>query len=348
VAFNSTLLTLAREYRGLSQADLAEQSGLSQGYISKVENRVLEPSEEAIDRLATTLDWPPSFFARGDRVYGFATACMYHRKRAALPVHALRQVQAQVNVLRMSIVPMLRDVVISGENTIPMLDIDAYDGDAARIAQLVRASWRLPLGPIESMVATVESAGALVYRIDFGTRLLDAVSHWSPDMPPLFFLSEAAPTDRLRFSMAHELGHVIMHALPTREMEREADLFAAEFLMPAREIGPALRGIDLASAAQLKSYWRVAMSALIRRARDLEQITPKRASHLYMQMSSLGIRTVEPVELAEERATLPARIIDLQRREHGVTIEELLRASDLPDEIGIHHEIIRPALRALK
>jgi Zn-dependent peptidase ImmA (M78 family)/transcriptional regulator with XRE-family HTH domain len=348
LAFNPTLLTLAREYRGLSQADLAAQSGLSQGYVSKVENRVLEPSDDAVAKLAHTLNWPVSFFQRGDRVYGFATACMYHRKRAALSVHALRQVQAQVNVLRMSIVPMLRDVVISGENTMPVLDIDTYDGDAARIAQLVRAAWRMPLGPVESMVATIESAGALAYRMDFGTRLLDAVSHWSPDMPPLFFLSESSPPDRLRFSLAHELGHVIMHGVPTRDMEREADIFAAEFLMPAREIGPALRGIDLASAAQLKSYWRVAMSALIRRARDLGQITPKRASFLYMQMSSLGYRTVEPVALEEERPTLPARIVDLQEREHGATIEEMLRASDLPDEIGIHHEIVRPMLRAIK
>ena len=348
MAFNPTLLTLVREYRGLSQADLAEHSGLSQGYLSKIENRLLEPSDDAVEKLAETLGWPASFFARGDTVYGFATACMYHRKRAALSVHALRQVQAQVNVLRISIIPLLRDMVISGQNRMPTMDIDAYDGDAAQVAQLVRASWRLPLGPIESMVATVESAGALVYRLDFGTRLLDAVSHWSPDMPPLFFMSEVAPPDRLRFSMAHELGHVIMHSVPTRNMEKEADEFAAEFLMPAREIAPALRGIDLASAAQLKAYWRVAMSALIRRARDLDCITPKRASHLFMQMSSLGYRTVEPVVLDEERASLPSRIVDVQQRQHGYTIDELIRASDLPLEIGAFHEIVRPALRALK
>jgi Zn-dependent peptidase ImmA (M78 family) len=244
--------------------------------------------------------------------------------------------------------PFLRDVVIKGENTMPAMDIDEYDGDAVRIAQLVRATWRLPLGPIESMVATAESAGALVYRVDFGTRLLDAVSHWAPDMPPLFFLSDAAPPDRLRFSMAHELGHVIMHGVPTREMEREADQFAAEFLMPAREIGPSLPAIDLSMAAQLKSYWRVAMSALIRRARDLGYITPKRASHLFMQMSSLGYRTTEPVVLAVEHPTLPGRIVDIQQREHGYTIEELIRASDLPLEVGVLHQAERPALRAVR
>jgi Zn-dependent peptidase ImmA (M78 family)/transcriptional regulator with XRE-family HTH domain len=346
--FNPALLTLVREYRGLSQSQLAERAGFSQGYISKVESRSLEPSDVAVARLAETLDWPPAFFERGDRVYGFGTACMYHRKRAALTVHALREVQAKVNVVRLSLVPLLRDVVIDGNTTMPKLDVDEYDGDAARIAQLVRATWHLPLGPIESMVATVESAGALVYRVDFGTRLLDAVSHWSPDMPPLFFLSDAAPPDRLRFSLAHELGHVIMHGSPTRDMEREANEFAAEFLMPAREIGPGLRDIDLAKAAQLKAYWKVAMSALIRRARDLGFITPKRTSRLFMEMSSLGIRLSEPVELPVENPTLPGRILDLQQTEHGLTIDELVRAADLPDEFRIQHETVRPGLHAVK
>src|SRR5437870_1642062 len=85
---------------------------------------------------------------------------------------------------------------------------------------------RSPTIPIHNMIRTVESAGALVYRVDFATRLLDAVSHWSPGMPPLFFLNDDAPPDRLRFSLAHELGHVVMHSVPTDNMEKEADRFA--------------------------------------------------------------------------------------------------------------------------
>jgi len=346
---NPALLTLIREYRGLSQSDLAERTGFSQGYVSKVESHVLVPNSEAMGKFATALRWPPEFFYRPDRVYGFGTACMFHRKRASLPVHTLRSVQATVNIVRIGLAPLIREVLIEGSNTFPVLDSDAYDGDAALVAQVLRGSWRLPLGPVDNLVQTLEAAGGIVYRVGFGTRLLDAVSHWAPDMPPLFFVNTEAPGDRVRFSLAHELGHVVMHAAPTRDMEHEADVFASEFLMPGRDIGPSLADIDLPRAAQLKPYWKVSMAALILRARDLGFITPKRTSRLYMQMSSLGYRKVEPVPVAIEEPAVARKIIDIHRKVHGYSLDDLVKLVGVPEEeFRAHHLTDRVKLRAVK
>lgn len=346
---NPALLTLIREYRGYSQAELARRSGFTQGYVSKVESSVIVPSDDAVAKLAATLEWPVEFFARTDRVYGFGTACMYHRKRASVSVGTLRAVQAMINVVRMSLTPLIREVTFESENSFPVLDIDDFRGDADRVAQLVRGAWRLPMGPIGNLVETLESAGGIVYRVDFGTRLLDAVSHWAPGMPPLFFVNTEAPGDRVRFSLAHELGHVIMHSAPTSDMEEDANRFAREFLMPAASIRGSLMGIDLARAAQLKPYWKVAMAALILRARDLGCINPKRASRLFMQMSSLGYRTTEPVPIAPEKPTLAGRILDIQRREHGYTIEQLVTMAGVPEsDFRNHHLSARPVLHAVR
>ncbi len=59
-------------------------------------------------------------------------------------------------------------------------------------------------------------------------------------MPPLFFINVTIPADRVRFSLAHEIGHIVVHQLPTDDMEREADRFAAEFLMPESAVRPDL------------------------------------------------------------------------------------------------------------
>ncbi|WP_246430558.1 ImmA/IrrE family metallo-endopeptidase [Streptomyces rectiverticillatus] len=50
----------------------------------------------------------------------------------------------------------------------------------------------------------------------------------------MFLLNSTVPGDRFRFSLAHELGHVVMHTGPgdPRLQEQQADQFAAEFLMP--------------------------------------------------------------------------------------------------------------------
>ncbi len=62
------------------------------------------------------------------------------------------------------------------------------------------------------------------------------------DLPPCIFLNQHVPADRMRFSLAHELGHIIMHTVPGDEIENEANAFAAELLVPEKQFRRALTG----------------------------------------------------------------------------------------------------------
>ena len=53
----------------------------------------------------------------------------------------------------------------------------------------------------------------MVISVDFETPRIDAISRWMPGLPPLFFVNKDIPKDRYRYSLTHELGHVVMHAL---------------------------------------------------------------------------------------------------------------------------------------
>lgn len=143
-------------------------------------------------------------------------------------------------------------------------------------------------------------------------------------MPPLFFVNKSAPTDRYRYTLAHEIGHIVMHGDPVVTMEREADQFAAEFLMPKREIKAHFsRPFNMQKAAELKVYWKVAMSALIRRAHDLGMISASYYRALMTQMSKHGYRLNEPVPLAPEEPSIIQAVINVHRHEHGYTAQEI-------------------------
>ena len=88
-----------------------------------------------------------------------------------------------------------------------------------------------------------------------------------------------------------------MHRLPTATMESEADAFASEFLMPAKDIGPHLEDLTIDRAAYMKPYWRASMAALIFRAKTLRQINAGQYDYLWRQMSGRGWRLHEPVQL---------------------------------------------------
>ena len=111
----------------------------------------------------------------------------------------------------------------------------------------------LPGGPIANMMAVIEERGGIVIPCDFRTDLLDAISQRIDGMPILFFVNVGAPADRVRYTLAHELGHVCMHTTVLKdddEMEREADEFAGAFLLPADEVRVHLRRFDLRHLAE--------------------------------------------------------------------------------------------------
>lgn len=174
------------------------------------------------------------------------------------------------------------------------------------------------MGAISNMTQVIEDAGGIVIASDFGTRHIDAFSRRPSDCPPIFFINRELPPDRWRWTLAHELGHIIMHPgmIPHDDMEKEADAFAAEFLTPAFEIKPQLVGLTFQKLSGLKRLWKVSIQALIMRAYQLAIITDRQRRTMFMQMSQAGYRLREPMELdpPAEPPVLLARIVEHHRR----------------------------------
>ncbi len=332
--FNREMLILARESRALKQTDLAEQASFSQGEISKFENGLRIPTTEQVRRLASHLHYPEAFFYLNEVMRDFGSGCVYHRKRKTAPETKVRQLLALVNVRRIQVAQLLSAVTPKTEYNFEMLDLDEFNS-AAEVARALRAIWKLPPGPVQNVIRLIESAGGIVVAMDFGTDKIDALSQWLPGMPPVFLVNRRIPIDRLRFTLMHEVGHIVMHRFPTETMEREADLFAAEFLMPEREIRPQLMGLSLVKLANLKPYWRVSMNALLYRASDVDAINPRTRSYLWMQMGKHGYRTHEPVTIASEEATSLKELVRLHTSDLGYSSEEVMKIMHLEKGHGL-------------
>lgn len=329
---NPEMVTLARESRGLTQSELASRLKISQGKLSKVEAGTAPVTTELRKQLSRQLRYPDHFFARSDPIMGPGASEFFHRRRQSLGSKVLTRIHAQVNIRRMEIRRLLHSVEIP-ENNIPRYDPETFDGSIEAIAQAVRASWHLPPGPVKNLTNAIEDAGGIVILLEFGTPLIDALSRYMPGLPPLFFCNADVPGDRLRMSLAHELGHAVMHHAPIPEMEEQAFRFAREFLTPEREIVPQLHGLTLPRLAQLKPYWRVSMTGLIKQAEATGAVTPNQARYLYQQMSRHGYRKTEPAELdiPHEQPSTLREVVRLHRVHFDYAIEELSRLVGLEE-----------------
>jgi Zn-dependent peptidase ImmA (M78 family) len=320
--FNPEILAVARGSRGITQSAFAEQMKWSQGKASKVEHGMIELDVEDINSVASALGYPTDLFFQDDTIRGFGTCCLYHRKRASTPIRTLNQLHDVINIRRIQLSRALRGVSLPHEVNFPALDLDEYD-TPERVAKLLRAAWQLPRGPIKNLFDVVECSGGIVLLMDLDAPKIDAISQRAVGLPPIFFLDRGKPADRCRWTLAHEIGHIVMHQTPSPNAEEEADRFAAEFLMPADEIKQDLRQMSIPKAAAMKLHWRVAMQAIIRRAKDTGAITASAYQSLCVRISQLGYRKNEPNPILPETPKTLRRLFDVYLTDRGYTVSEL-------------------------
>jgi Zn-dependent peptidase ImmA (M78 family)/DNA-binding XRE family transcriptional regulator len=351
-AFRPELVGLRRRMRSLSQAELAVMAGMTQGTLSKIEQGLKPVNEETAEKLASALACYPEFFYQAEREYGAPmSAHAMFRKKASATQRALDQLIAELNVRIGHIRKFMAAVDFEPELTFPEYDLDDFEGNPEAVAESVRRAWLVPAGPLRNLSEFAERAGCLVIHCDMDCAKIDGVSYRIPGLPPLIFLNKNQPSDRLRFSLAHELGHLVMHRYPSPLMEQEADQFASALLMPAQDIGADLRGLTLEQAAYMKPVWKVSMAALIVRATTLKKIDTYKAQYLWRQMSMRGYRVHEPdaVSFAPETTTLMDALVGNMSSHMGYTKEEFARALHLHfDELAEMYGIQVPGLRRVK
>ena len=331
---NPEMIALARQSRGLSQRELAQKLSITPALLSKMESGIRTATIENLRKIVEILDYPLDFFYNNESTYGLGISEMYHRRRQDISNRTLDRIHAQVNIVTMSLNKLLRGVDI-GEKEFRTLDIDEFNGNASEVVRSLRAMWNIPPGPIRNVTTIIEHARGIVIPFDFGTNRIDALSYWRGSSVPLFFVNTNIPGDRLRFSLCHELGHAIMHQnYPLPDIEKQADTFAAEFLMPEREIRSQLQDVTIEKLAILKPYWKVSLAALLKRATDLNTIAARRARTLWAQMGKLGIRYREPVELdiSPEIPSLQQEIVSVYSNEMAYSLSELSRMLTLHED----------------
>lgn len=324
---NPEMLVLAREFRNLTQEELGRRVQLSQVSIARVENGATSIISDAkFAEIAEALGFPLSFFFLPEQRLGFGSSAYYYRKKSQISAADRRRIQSSVNLLRIHLKRLLQSVDLQSQRQLPEVEIDEVDGGAAGAARFLRAKWCLPDGPIQNLTALVESAGVLVVSCDFGTRSMDATSFRLVGLPPLILMNRDLPADRWRFTLAHELAHLILHQSPTETMEDEADAFAAELLMPAVELRAAfarLGHVRLQDLAAMKLYWKTSMASLLFQAGQLGVLSKQESRALWMQLSKLGYRSKEPYELEPEMPFVHPGLFAYLQDEVGMSLEDI-------------------------
>lgn len=289
---NVKMLTLAREAKGFSQKELASRINCNQSRLSKIESGELLAQEMEIQGFIKELDLSRDFFFQRDDT--IPASVSFYRKTRTFPLKVLRQCNAQMNVRRLQIERQIGAKKL-GKRDLPYMPPERYGG-AKAVAKKLRQEWSLKPGAVQHLVKLIEDAGCVVVDYSFPSLKLDGLSIRAPKKTPIIFLNKDLPKSRQRYSLAHELGHLVMHTNPHERVEEEAWDFAGEFMMPAAQIQKQLNNLNLDKLGQLKNEWGLSMQAILHRAKKLGEISESGYRFLCIQIGKYGFRVNEPFE----------------------------------------------------
>lgn len=313
LGFDPRRLTLARWSAHLTKRDLAERSGLSPASITQYEAGRTLPPTATLAKLALAVGVPVQYFERRPgRRRPDPAARSFFRSLRSTPQRDRDRADAFAEHVFDLIDYLDQRVTLPAPDVPQIQPRSSSREEIERIADQVRHEWSVPDGPVANVVRLLEAHGVVVVRPDSGGTKLDAFSRWFGERPLVLLWADKDDKARSRFDAAHELGHLVMHSDPDpldREQERQANMFASGFLMPAGQVGgylprraPAAR--DWPALLENRKHWGISAKALLYRSRELGTLSETGFRRAMIAYNQDGIHSEDGTALGPPEAPL--------------------------------------------
>lgn len=329
-------LKSARKMAGLSMENLAEKTGsiVTKQAIGKYEKGQMNPSGDVLFTLSRALGVKPDYFFRPQKV---SLGELEFRKRSKLSRKEEESIKHRTLdfLERYLEIEDILDLKLFFENPIQGNAVKNL-ADVEFTARELRRKWGLGDSPIPNLMELLEDKGIRIYEIETGENF-HGISAWSGSVP---VMAVRAQDDllRKRFTIAHELGHMLLHFPQSKDKNASEKLchgFAGAFILPENvikdELGERRSKIVLFELKKLKGIYGISIQAIMARAHQLNIISDHTYRNFWITANRQGWRTQEPGEyLGKEHANRFDQLVYHAAAEDVITFSKAAELLNVP------------------
>lgn len=356
MSFSKKNLRLAMDLRQLNNSAFAELLGCSVSKVKLLLDENKDISLQDIEKICQVLNLPQSFFI-DDELEAVVEDEIFYRSGARIKASYKRQNQSntksakkinQYFMKRLDLPKFNLSLLELGSNLYEVNKNTSIDDDminSHEILNLVydlRSKWGLGIQPINNIVALCELQGIRVFQLPTEIHEVDALSFFDEENGcPIIFLNTFKSAERVRFDCAHELGHIMMHIYYKKitknrnykSLEKEANLFASEFLMPEEAFRASCpRYLSLENMMSIKKIWRTSLKAVAYKAHKLGLISEWSYRTISSQINTLGYHINEPEETHRDESVMLPKIMKLLTSQPNFSKEQMF------EELGFYED----------
>lgn len=293
----------ARNLNGLSLQDLAEKLNkkISRQALHKYEKGEVVPDSEMIGLLSDAMGVRPEYFFREVKV---ELGTIEFRKLKKMPVKEETRVKEQTKDYLSRYIELEDIIGIHSDFKNPLSDtpINTFE-EVQKAAKAVRKEWKLGSDPIFNALELLEDHNIKVLEVHAGDAF-DGMQTWVNDNIPVIVInrSRLKKGDRVRFTVMHELGHLLLPIghLPESKKETLCHQFAGAMLFPEEavymELGKSRHRLMIQELGALKLQYGISIQAIVMRLKDLKVISDRYCSQFFFYLNQMNWKVDEPYE----------------------------------------------------
>ncbi|HAQ61382.1 TPA: DNA-binding protein [Candidatus Delongbacteria bacterium] len=284
-------LKSARFVKGYSLQKLADMLNISKQMISKYESGKSLPDSTNLINIAKALGQSADYFFRPVTV---ELGAINFRKKSGLAIKNQKVVEEKILLRVENYLSIESILAIDSEFVNPLKGICADNIDkAAEASDVLRKKWELGHDPIHNVINLLEANRIKVIEIDDADDKFDGLSCIINNKFPVIVVNGNFNTERKRFTLLHELGHLVLNIpenIEDKEAERICHAFAGNMLIPSeilkREFGKSRDKITLQELKVFQKEFGMSIQAITYRLIECGIISKNSQKYFYMLLNT--------------------------------------------------------------
>ena len=279
----------SRLQKGYSLQELADKLGVSKQMISKYEQGQSMPTSEKLIAFSRLFGEKVDYFFRKPVV---EIGEISFRKKSRLSTKRINSLKEEIRVKIENYLYVENICNLNIDFVNPLLQVEVKTtGDVVNAVDKLRDAWNIGNDPIYNIIQLLEDKEIKVIEVEDDTSHFDGLSTVVDDKFYLVVVNKNLPIERKRFTIGHELGHLLLNLadFDEKEQEKMCHTFASEMLLAQKnvypEFGAKRSGISMEELKNIQKKYGISIPAIVYKLSELQIISKEQFAQFFKRLN---------------------------------------------------------------